>query len=389
MYKAATNRLLQAALFFGQLCLSIHAISFPPPIGHYNTSIVTAELVDHSRLDPYASTPQPRSLMISLFKPVSPSACSPYQAPYMDPITAAFEDAEYAGFGVLPGSVEALSMEICQRNTRLDLSPGHFVKVPTYPLILFSPGMGNTRLFYSAMAQQLASTGYIVVTVDHPYDADIVTFPDNSTILAANITTDDQIVEDLYVRVQDISFVLDQLSLPSTILRLLPELAGRIDVSKVGIFGHSLGGATAAQAMLSDRRFIGGINLDGMLFGSVIERGLDRPFVIFAHEGHNLTTDATWAAFWPNLSGFRRELILNGSTHGTFTDLPEVADLIGLRAEFPQQVTELLGSTLGERASQIIATYVSSFFGFVLKGKKSELYDGPSKDFPEVAIGAF
>ena len=236
---------------------------------------------------------------------------------------------------------------------------------------------------------RLASTGYIVVTVDHPYDADIVTFPDNSTILAANITTEDQIVEDLYVRVQDISFVLDQLSLPSTILSLLPELAGRIDVSKVGIFGHSLGGATAAQAMLSDCRFVGGINLDGSLFGSVIEGGLDKPFVLFAHEGKNLTTDATWAAFWPNLRGFRRELILNGSTHGTFTDLPEVADLIGLRAEFPQQVTELLGSMLGERASQIIATYVSSFFGFVLHGKKSELFDGPSNDFPEVAIGAF
>ena len=154
MYKAVTNRLLQAALFFGQLCPSINAICFPPPIGHYNTSIVTAELVDHSRLDPYASTPRPRSLMISLFKPVSPSACSLYQAPYMDPITAAFEDAEYAGVGVLPGSVEALSLEICQRNTRLELTPGHFVKVPTYPLILFSPGMGNTRLFYSAMARQ-------------------------------------------------------------------------------------------------------------------------------------------------------------------------------------------------------------------------------------------
>lgn len=233
----------------------------------------------------------------------------------------------------------------------------------------------------------LASTGYVVVTVDHPYDADIVTFPDNSTILAANITTEAQIVEDLYVRVQDISFVLDQLSLPSTILRLLPDLGSGIDVSKVGVFGHSLGGATAAQVMLSDHRFVGGINLDGTFFGSVVERGLDKPFVLFAHTGKNLTTDASWATLWPNLRGFKRELILNGSTHGTFTDLPEIADLIGLREKFPQQVAELLGSTPGERASQIIATYVSSFFGFVLKGEKGELFDGPSKDFPEVTFG--
>jgi pimeloyl-ACP methyl ester carboxylesterase len=226
------------------------------------------------------------------------------------------------------------------------------------------------------------------VTVDHPYDADIVTYPDNTTVLAANITTEDQIVDDLYVRVKDISFVLDQLSLRSIVSSLFPSLTCRLDVSKVGIFGHSLGGATAAQVMLSDSRFIGGINLDGTFFGSVVAKGLNKPFMIFAHEGKNLTTDPTWAALWPKLKEFRREFILNGSTHGTFTDLAELADLIGLRAEFPQQVAELLGSTLGERASQIIATYVSSFFDLVLKGKKSELLDQPSKEFPEVTVGA-
>lgn len=214
-----------------------------------------------------------------------------------------------------------------------------------------------------------------------------MTFPDNTTIFAANIT-DDQIVEDLYVRVKDMSFVLDQLSLPSISSLLIPGQGCRINLSKVGIFGHSLGGATAAQAMLLDSRFAGGVNLDGTFFGSVIERGLNKPFVIFAHEGKNLTTDATWAALWPKLKGFRREFILNGSTHGTFTDLAEMADLIGLRAKFPQEVAELLGSTLGTRASQIIATYVSSFFDFVLKGKKSDFLDHPSIDFPEVTIGA-
>jgi len=227
-----------------------------------------------------------------------------------------------------------------------------------------------------------------VVTVDHPYDADIVTYPDNTTTYAANITTDGQIVEDLYVRVKDISFVLDQLSLPSATTLLIPGRACGIDFSKVGIFGHSLGGATAAQAMLLDSRFVGGINLDGTFYGSVIERGLNKPFAIFAHEGKNLTTDATWTALWPKLKGFRREFILNGSTHGTFTDLPEVADLIGLRGKFPQQVAELLGSTLGNRTSQIIATYVGSFFDLVLKGKKSDLLDQPSIEFPEVIIGA-
>lgn len=155
----------------------------------------------------------------------------------------------------------------------------------------------------------------------------------------------------------------------------------------MGIYGHSLGGATAAEAMLSDPRLMGGVNLDGTFFGSVIDRGLDKPFMIMAHEGKNLTTDPSWGALWPKLKGFRRGFMLGGSTHGTFTDLAVAADLIGLRAEFPAQTAALLGSIDGRRALQVIATYTSRFFDVVLKGKKSELLDRSSMEFPEVTVG--
>ena len=212
-------------------------------------------------------------------------------------------------------------------------------------------------------------------------------FPDNTTILAANITTDAQVLDDLKIRVKDVFFVLDQLNRPSIISRLIPGRTCGLDTSKVGIYGHSLGGATAAQAMLSDSRLIGGINLDGTFFGSVINRGLDKPFMIMAHEGKNLTTDPTWAALWPRLKGFRRGYMLGGSTHGTFMDLPEAADLIGLRERFPTEVAALLGSIDGERALQAIGAYTSRFFDFVLKGKTSELLDSSSVEFPEVTVG--
>lgn len=225
------------------------------------------------------------------------------------------------------------------------------------------------------------------MTIDHPYDAGIVTFPDNTTILAANITTDTQIVDDLNIRVRDVSFVLNQLRRPSIISKLIPGQTCGLDTSKVGIYGHSLGGATAAEAMLSDSRLKGGINLDGTFFGSVINRGLDKPFMIMAHEGKNLTTDATWGALWPKLKGIRRLFMLNGSTHGTFTDLAQAADVIGLRDEFPTQTASLLGSIDGERALHVIATYTSRFFDFVLKGKKVDLLDMSSMEFPEVIVG--
>lgn len=153
MFQASAELRMQVALAFAQLFLTIDAVSFPPPAGSYGISLTKAELIDHQRLDPYAPTPQPRSLMISLLYPVSPTACSPYLAPYMDPITAAFEDIEYAQDGVPAGAFESLNLQGCQSLRPVELS--------IHPLVLFSPGMGDTRLFYSAMAQQCV---FLVIT---------------------------------------------------------------------------------------------------------------------------------------------------------------------------------------------------------------------------------
>lgn len=188
---------------------------------------------------------------------------------------------------------------------------------------------------------------------------------------------------------KDVSFVLDQLRSPLVISRLIPGQTSGLDTSKVGIYGHSLGGATAAEAILSDSRLMGGVNLDGTFFGSAIDRGLDKPFMIMAHEGKNLTSDVTWGAIWPKLKGFKREFMLGNSTHGTFTDLAEAADLIGLREQFPTEVAALLGGIDGGRALQIITAYTSRFFDFVLKGKKSDLLDRSSMEFHEVTVGGY
>lgn len=91
------------------------------------------------------------------------------------------------------------------------------------------------------------------------------------------------------------------------------------DSSWVGVFGHSLGGATAAEAMLFDSRLVGGVDLDGTFFGDVVEKGLERPFLIFAHDGKNLTNGPSWEALWPRLIAWKRELMLAQSAHYTFS----------------------------------------------------------------------
>ncbi len=69
-------------------------------------------------------------------------------------------------------------------------------------------------------------------------------------------------------RVRDVKVVLRNLR------RLVPR-AGR---DRVAMIGHSLGGATAAEAMLRFPRLDAGVDLDGTIFGDVLQKGLDEPF---------------------------------------------------------------------------------------------------------------
>jgi pimeloyl-ACP methyl ester carboxylesterase len=358
----------------------VNAISFLPPTGPYNTSLITAELIDHNRSDPFAPTNCSRSIMISVFNPIIPGSCSPMLVPYMDPVTAPFEDARLTQYGLPDGLFESLTLRTCKLNHQSHHNSN-------FPVIIFSPAAGTSRLFYSAMAQQVASSGYRVIMIDHPYDADIVTFPGNITVLGIEFL-DNQIPLLVDTRAKDISFVLDQLSQLAVTKTLFPGLTGGIDVSKAGVYGHSLGGAAAAQAMLFDKRLVAGINLDGSMFGNVVLKGLSRPFMLFAHAGKNITTDPTWEEIWPKLTGWKREFILGESAHYTFSDLSVVLKTLGFEGMLPSEASEILGTLDGSRAIEVVTTYVATFFNFVLKGRRNVILDGPSPAYPEVTLGS-
>jgi pimeloyl-ACP methyl ester carboxylesterase len=347
----------------------------PHPTGIYGVCLGTTKLTDTGRMDPY-NTKQHRNVMLSAFYPIGPLAkCNTKVVDYMPPATARTQDDFYAQYGLPDGSFESIRLSLCK-------SPQH---TDVYPLILFSPGLGNSRLIYSALAQSVASHGYTVITIDHPYDANVVEYPDGTLILGANITTDAQIEQALAVRVKDVSFILDALSHVSTVRKVIPSADVPLNTTHAVIAGHSLGGATAAQAMLENSRLIGGVNLDGTFFGSVLKKGLDRPFLIFGHEGKNQTTDASWKALWPRLRGWRRELELMGSQHATFSDLPVLVDVLGLRAKLPG-VDQVLGTIGGERARRVVSTYIAKFTDFVRGVSGQDDFSGKAKAFPEVVV---
>jgi hypothetical protein len=67
--------------------------------------------------------------------------------------------------------------------------------------------------------------------------------------------------------------------------------------------------------------------------------------LIFGHQGKNQSTDASWKATWPRLEGWKLELMLQGATHATFTDLPLLVQVVGLDKVLPPQAELLLGTS--------------------------------------------
>ena len=182
----------------------------------------------------------------------------------------------------------------------------HYGQNHNCPIILFSPALGTSRLFYNAISEFIASAACCVVaTIDHLYDMHIVEFLEGELIFDINISTvaDGELA--VRTRAQDASFVLEGLEQTSAAKHLLVGAIRAPGLKKAAIFGHSLGGAATAAAMVNDTRILGGANLDGTFFGPVVELGLDHPFLIFGRPGHNRSTDDSWAAIWSSLRGGR------------------------------------------------------------------------------------
>jgi dienelactone hydrolase len=126
---------------------------------------------------------------------------------------------------------------------------------------------------YTALSADLASRGYVVVALSAPYESGVSVLA-GGTVVGQTVHPDvtgpppHPAVQHLIdIRTADSSFVLDQLSQLAAVDPNSP-LAGHLDLHHVGIVGHSIGGATAVQALASDQRVKVGVDLDGKLFGS-------------------------------------------------------------------------------------------------------------------------
>lgn len=215
------SKLLQLSLFVGLTAVDAENATWvlPQGTGPYCSSLTISELVDDTRVDPFNSS-HLRRIMISRFDPVLPASCNLTQVPYFPPVSAAIEDEILAVYE-FPKILGQFSLEVCasQHNYSYPITdPSPSALYEEFPVVLYSPPLNTSRLFGSSIAQEIASHGFITITMDHPYDTDVVEFPNGDVILGGRVIkpadmngSTASVEHALEVRAQDASFVLDML----------------------------------------------------------------------------------------------------------------------------------------------------------------------------------
>ncbi|MEU6238516.1 alpha/beta hydrolase [Kitasatospora sp. NPDC047058] len=342
-------------------------VELPRPTGPYAVGKEDLHLVDQGRPDPWVPSAGPRQLMVSMYYPAHTGTGGP--APYLtDAAARMLLDGKLPGNSIPTGAVSG---------TRTWAESGARPRGGHYPLLVLSPGFTMPRATLTGLAEDLTSRGYVVALVDHTYENTGTTFPDGRTlpcVMCGRVKDREDAKRVDESRAKDVSFVIDRLTdRPHPAWRY----ARLIDRDRIGMAGHSAGGAAAVPTMVGDDRIRAGVNLDGTMDYPVPETGIGgKPFLMIDHQTSD-GDDPSWSTSWGRLDGWKRWLGFAGTNHGSFTDLPLFFEALGI-SQGPETTMS------GLRAADLTRRYVGAFFDLQLKGLDRPLLDGPAAAYPEV-----
>jgi hypothetical protein len=380
--------------------------SLPSPTGKHKVGRISIELTDQDRLETYSTEKEvkKRELVVWIWYPAEPLSDSK-RAIYLPD---KWSEADFV-YGVKLGTIkfECHSFE----NAPVAQSQS------TYPVIIFSQA-GFSVLSYSAIIEEIASHGYIIVGINHTYDAPVSVFSDGRVIPASpqfmeGVNSRTGSIEESFqfrsavadYKTADINFIVDQLE--KIINKGSSVLAGRFDLTALGVFGHSLGGNAALEFCRKDNRCKVAINLDGANWNEVGKVGLKKPAMIISaeHPEFSLPCDEMVnAKFFPDIEWCEEErllisqgwqiivdqatpgygLTILGAKHTNFADI-QFADV---PPDSPFRV--VMGAAKPELIWHITCDYLLAMFDTYLKSKiPSPLLDGSDKPYPEVVLGRF
>jgi hypothetical protein len=410
-------RLARAAVAF-TLCITagLHAQArnlLPPPTGPAAIGRVTYHWIDSSRLDPLVTRGSAlREVMVDVWYPAARSARPPASyLPHTVLLQQALPDSvlrrRYAPMyeAVMAGSVVPHAVD------------GAAAMCPASgcPLLVFSHGGGVDRSSYTAQYEDLASHGYIVAAVAHPYLTHTLVFPDGRVArLAARpreLMSGDSTIAlwrrqiaasaawgmiRYRIAAADVRFVIDRMTHLSRDRSLGAPFHGKIDLQRVGALGHSMGGLATSLACATDARIKACMNQDGTTAALTVVRDssgrtLSQPFLYFGRvePPPPPSADSVLARIQMTRAEEDSLAVLRPRQHDSvFTALPGGAWRLRLRTPGAKHMSfsdEPLVETAGDSTSRaatlltvdVIRRYTRAFFDKTLRGRRDTLFDRP------------
>ncbi|MEV5510647.1 alpha/beta hydrolase family protein [Streptomyces orinoci] len=364
----------------------------PEPTGPYAVGTTTRQFTDLARKDPWHPELGHRQVAVSFWYPAVRGAANGPAVPQMRRDAAVHfgskDGAAHFNYEVPAGAVDWTAT---RTHAHRDAPPAK--GTGPRPVVLYSAGLGDPRTWNTTLVEELASRGYVVVTIDHTYDSSEVALADGK--LAASVLpgyagkpgTDVGALlrKTVKARVDDTCFVLDRLDDRAVRRQLPPGLGAALDLRHIGMVGQSAGGFTALQTMHDDRRIKAAVNMDGTLafprpdgkgveLSEVAREGVDRPFLLMGTESADsgpYQRQPDWKSLWDHSRGWRGDVTLAGSRHGAYTDAASLLPQAAARGAVDWgTVRKDVGSVRGgQTALAFMRNQVAAFFDRFLRGR--------------------
>lgn len=393
--RAVALRLVSGLLVVGvaaALPLAMPIVRLPSPTGPYGVGSLAYALTDASREEIYGPTPGgPRRMAVRAWYPAEREVAegsTGVRAPFLDEVEAL--SAAMATYAGLPPFVLS-HLRLTSSNAWWQVPVAS--QEPSYPVVVFQHGWAGFGEQSSYLMEDLASHGFVVLSLEHPYSALLSVLPDGSELPLDPDTLPDGVSDAAYDAaakrlgeqwLADARFMLSQLDAdpPAT-------LAGRLDLARLGAVGHSTGGGAAHAFCVAEPRCLAGVGLDPWfqpIAEEVLAGGSATPQLVVFSDPELAYFSAgnreRFERFAGASDGRVTALTVAGMGHAGFADaagftplMPGLARLLGWQARY--------GPIRAARGFEIVRATTLAFLDRHLRDAPSTPAFDPTR-FPEV-----
>ena len=378
--------------------------TLPSPSGPYKIGTLTYRWNDSGRKDMLSTEGGNREVLAQIWYPSDKVSGSPES--YID-----------NGYEFSKGAAHVVNTSGTMSFKMPDWALSHFQYIKThayqgtsvsekkdkYPVLIYLSGMGGYRQSGMFEIENLVSHGYIVVSIDQPHIAAITTLSNSATVESISRPQIQPLI-DQSSKQQNPTPILNSKEMPEGIIPYLSEdvsyvidkiinintndpkkvLTQKINTSKIGVFGISLGAIVAAEACHDENRIGACLMMDAQMPRAAYTDGLIQPSMWITRPASDMRLERKESGGWTEeaialtqstmIDTFKKSknadsffVNINGMFHVNFTD-----------AGYYMPITSLIGLTgpiNTKDGYNAINTYTLKFFDKSLLNKNENPCD--------------